>query len=140
MMETGEAHGSVTGYFREREEVSALYASLPASPSDGQGVTKIAVLLRDAGLADGELELLVKDYKGAVADIVGGTVAVMVLNSLDPGLRQVVLKTWQLLFDRNRRYLAWFMRATREEADAGAKDGVPGSEPEPVDEVSEALR
>jgi hypothetical protein len=136
MMATGETHGSVTGYFRDREEVSALYVSLPAFP-----MTKIAVLLRDAGLTERELELLVKEYKGAMADIVGGTVVVMVLNSLEPGLRQVVLKTWQLLFDRNRRYLAWFMRATREEADAGgAQDGVPGAGPEPVDEVSEAVR
>jgi hypothetical protein len=134
MMAAGETHGSVTGYFREREEVSALYVSLPSFP-----MTKIAVLLRDAGLTEGEMELLVKEYRGALSDIVGGQVVVMVLNSLDPGLRQVVLRRWQLLFDRNRRYLAWFMRATSREA-GSVKDGVPGSGTEPVDEVSEAVR
>jgi hypothetical protein len=143
MMTTGETHGSVSGYFRAREEVSALYVSLPSSPSDDRGVMKVAVLLRDAGLAEGELELLVRDYRQAVSDIVDGKVIVMVLNAMDPGLRQVVLKKWQLLVDRNRRYLAWFMRATREEAGAGhgpANGEFPPAETEEMNEVSEALR
>ena len=56
MMETGEAHGSVTGYFREREEVSALYTCLTCSLARRR--TELAVLLRDAGLTKEEMETL----------------------------------------------------------------------------------
>jgi hypothetical protein len=137
MMAAGETHGSVTGYFREREEVSALYTCLTCSLARRR--TELAVLLRDAGLSAEEMETLREGYSVAVSEIVSGDVEGAVLNSLEPGRRQEVLTAWQLLFDRNNNYLAWFMRATREEA-GPVEDGVPGAETEPVDEVSEAVR
>jgi hypothetical protein len=110
MKERGTIGHSVVGYFRSKEEVSALYV---ASRSSGE--VSFALLLKDARLFGRSLEHLRAEYFSAVKSIISGPLNIVFLNTAPPSERYWILSTWDLLLDRNRNYRCWFAEASTNE-------------------------
>jgi hypothetical protein len=110
MKERGTIGHSVVGYFRNREEVSALYA---ASRSSGE--VSFALLLKDAHLFGRNFEHLRAEYSSAVKRIISGPLNIVFLNTAPLSERYWILSTWDLLLDRNRSYRCWFTEASTNE-------------------------
>jgi hypothetical protein len=108
---------SVVGYFRNKEEVSALYV---ASRSNGE--VSFALLLKDAGLFGSNLEHLRTEYFSAVESIISGPLSIVFLNTAPPPEKYWILSTWDLLLDRNRSYRCWFAEETANEYFGSTRD------------------
>jgi hypothetical protein len=110
MKERGTIGHSVVGYFRSKEEVSALYV---ASRSSGE--VSFALLLKDARLFGRSLEHLRAEYFSAVKSIISGPLNIVFLNTAPLSEKYWILSTWDLLLDRNRNYRCWFAEASTNE-------------------------
>ncbi|MGE5238671.1 MAG: type VII toxin-antitoxin system MntA family adenylyltransferase antitoxin [Chloroflexota bacterium] len=92
-------------YFRQRDEVSALYlfGSLVAGRQHEESDLDLAVLVDERKLKQVNYEALKRAYYAASAGFSLRIVDIVVLNVAPPYLKHQVLKTGKVLFDRNRR-------------------------------------
>lgn len=92
-------------YFRQRDEVSALYlfGSLVAGRQHEESDLDLAVLVDERKLKQVNYEALKRAYYAASAGFSLRIVDIVVLNVAPPCLKHQVLKTGKVLFDRNRR-------------------------------------
>ncbi len=95
----------IMGYFRSRKEVSALY--LFGSSVKGNGTydsdIDIAVLIDDRRLKSRNYDNVKKEYYRASPTFSLRPVDIVILNTASPYLKHRILKTGEILFDRNRK-------------------------------------
>jgi hypothetical protein len=125
MREGGMIGDSVVGYFRNKEEVSALYAA-----SRSRGEVSLALLLKDVSLFGRNLEHLRAEYSSALKSIISGPLNIVFLNTASPSERYRILSTWDLLLDRNRSYRRWFAKESTNEHLGGTRYQAKKNRPE----------
>ncbi len=101
-------------YFRDRDEVSALY--LFGSSAKGKRTKEsdidIAALIDESGLKQKNIERFRKEYYDASPGFSLGLVDIVILNTAPTFLKYQVIKTGKLLFDRNRKLRVGFTERT----------------------------
>jgi len=95
----------IINYFKNRNEVSTLY--LFGSTARGK-LTKdsdidIAVLINETHLKSRSLDHFKDDYYSASPTFSLRPVDIVILNTASPYLKHCILKTGEILFDRNRK-------------------------------------
>ncbi len=104
-MNTDKDIKRIISYFKGREEVSALY--IFGSIANGGGTREsdidIAVLINEARLKKKNFEHLKNDYYNASPAFSLRPVDIVILNTASLFLKHRILKTGEILFDRNRR-------------------------------------
>ncbi len=92
-------------YFKSRDEVSALY--LFGSAAMGRAIKDsdidVAVLINENRLKRKSFDHLNNDYYNASPSFSLRPVDIVILNTASPYLKHRVLKTGEILFDRNRK-------------------------------------
>lgn len=95
----------IISYFKSRDEVSALY--LFGSAARGRATKDsdidIAVLINENQLKKKSFDYFKNDYYNASPSFSLGPVDIVILNTASPYLKHRVLKTGEILFDRNRK-------------------------------------
>ncbi|UCH80617.1 MAG: nucleotidyltransferase domain-containing protein [Nitrospiraceae bacterium] len=95
----------ITDFFRSRKEVSALYlfgSSVKGNRTDDSDID-IAVLIDDRRLKSRNYDNLKKEYYRASPTFSLRPVDIVILNTASPYLKHRILKTGEILFDRNRK-------------------------------------
>jgi uncharacterized protein len=95
----------IVHYFRERDEVIALYlfGSSAAKRKTRESDIDIAVLIDDSGSEKKYLERCRKEYYEASPGFSLGPVDIVILNTAPPFLKYQVLKKGRILFDRGKK-------------------------------------
>ncbi len=110
----------ITSYFKSRDEVSALYlfGSAARSRSTKDSDIDIAVLINERKLKNKTCDDLANDYYDASPSFSLRSVDIVILNNASPYLKHRVLKTGEILFDRDRKLrVAFTTRAVIEYID-----------------------
>jgi predicted nucleotidyltransferase len=104
MEDDGEL-GRIIHYFKDRNEVSALYVfgSFGRDKKSRESDIDIAVLIDESKLKRKNFEFLRKKYYAASPAFSLRPVDIVILNTGTPFLKHQVLKTGRILFDRNRK-------------------------------------
>lgn len=104
----------IVHYFRDRDEVSALY--LFGSSAKGKRTQEsdidIAVLIDESGLKQKNIERFRKEYYDVSPGFSLGLVDIVILNTAPTFLKYHVIKTGKILFDRNRKLRVGFTERT----------------------------
>jgi len=97
-------------YFRDRDEVSALYVfgSAEKNRKTRESDIDIAVIIDDSGLKKINFERFRKKYYEASPGFSVRLVDIVILNTAPPFLKYQVLKTGRVLFDKRKKLSARF--------------------------------
>jgi len=100
----------IVHYFRERDEVAALYlfGSSAKKRKTKESDIDIAVLIDESGSGKKYLERFRKAYYEASPGFSLGPVDIVILNTAPPFLKYQVLKTGRVLIDRKRKLRVGF--------------------------------
>ncbi len=95
----------IVHYFKNRDEVSALYifGGLAKNRKTAESDIDVAVLIDESKLKRKRFELLRKKYYTVSPTFSMRPVDIVILNTAPPFLKHQVLKTGRVLFDRNRK-------------------------------------
>ena len=95
----------IVHYFKNRDEVSALYifGGYVKGRKAGESDIDIAVLIDKSRFKNKDFELLKRKYYEASPRFSMRPVDIVILNTAPPFLKHQVLKTGRVLFDRNRK-------------------------------------
>jgi uncharacterized protein len=95
----------IVHYFRERNEVAALYlfGRFARGRKTKESDIDIAVLIDESGSGEKYLERFRKEYFEASPGFSIGPVDIVILNTAPPFLKYQVLKRGRILFDRERK-------------------------------------
>lgn len=101
----------ITDYFKDRDEVSALYifGSAAGGKETAESDIDIAVLINDRKKGRKTYESLKKAYYSASPKFSLRPIDIVVLNTAPPFLKHRIIKTGKVLFDRNRRLRVRFV-------------------------------
>lgn len=101
----------ITDYFKDRDEVSALYifGSAAGGKETAESDIDIAVLINDRKKGRKTYESLKKAYYSASPKFSLRPIDITVLNTAPPFLKHRIIKTGKVLFDRNRRLRVRFV-------------------------------
>ena len=95
----------IIGFFRDREEVSALY--IFGSAAKGKGTNEsdidVAVLINDRKRGKQTFESLRKTYYGISPKLSSRPLDIVILNTAPPFLKYRIIRTGEVLFDKNRK-------------------------------------
>lgn len=104
-MQTDMDINRIVTYFRKRKEVSALY--LFGSYAEGRALPEsdidLAVLIDEKKMRRKNLEQLRGIYYKASPSFSMRSIAITILNSASPYLKHRIIKTGEILFERNRK-------------------------------------
>jgi uncharacterized protein len=94
----------IVHYFRERDEVAALYlfGSSAKKRKTKESDIDIAVLIDESGVKKTDLERFKKEYYKASPGFSLGPVDIVILNTAPPFLKYQVLKKGRILFEKER--------------------------------------
>lgn len=95
----------IINYFKNRDEVSALYlfGSTVQDRETKDSDIDIAVLINEKRLKRKNFDHLKNDYYNASPTFSLRPVDIVILNTASPFLKHRVLKTGKILFDRNKK-------------------------------------
>lgn len=100
----------ITDYFKDRDEVSALY--IFGSASNGKETAEsdidIAVLINDIKKGKKNYESLRKAYYAASPKFSLRPIDIIMLNTASSFLKHHIIKTGKVLFDKNRKFRVRF--------------------------------
>ncbi len=101
----------ITGYFKGRDEVSALYifGSAANGKETAESDIDIAVLINDRKKGRKTYESLKKAYYAASPKFSLRPIDIVVLNTAPPFLKHRIIKTGKVLLDRNRKLRGRFV-------------------------------
>ncbi len=101
----------ITDYFKDRDEVSAIYifGSAARGKETAESDIDIAVLIDDRKKGRKTYESLKKEYYSASPKFSLRPIDIVVLNTAPPFLKHRIIKTGKVLFDRNRRLRVRFV-------------------------------
>jgi predicted nucleotidyltransferase len=109
-METNNDIRQIISYFKNRDEVSALYlfGSIGRGRETKESDIDIAILIDESRLKRKSYDILKKEYFSASPRFTLRPVDIVILNTASPHLKHHILKTGKMLFDRNRRLRVLF--------------------------------
>jgi uncharacterized protein len=95
----------IVNYFRERDELAALYlfGSSAKKRKTEESDIDIAVLIDESGSGRKYLERFRKEYYEASPGFSLGPIDIVILNTAPPFLKYQVLKRGRILFERGRK-------------------------------------
>ncbi|OGW41491.1 MAG: hypothetical protein A2Y97_08655 [Nitrospirae bacterium RBG_13_39_12] len=95
----------IVHYFKNRDEVSALYifGGYAKGRKTGESDIDVGILVDESRLKRRNFEFFKKKYYAASPTFSMRPVDIVILNTAPPFLKHQVLKTGKILFDRNRR-------------------------------------
>ncbi len=101
-------------YFKSRDEVSALYlfGSAARDRVTNDSDIDIAVLINEKFLKRKSFDHLINNYYNVSPSFSLRSVDIVILNSASPYLKHHILKTGEILFDRNRKLRVAFTTRT----------------------------
>ena len=104
----------IINFFKERDEVSALYlfGSAARDRATDESDIDIAVLIGRAGLTKKDIERFRTKYYEASPHFSLRRVDIVILNTAPTFLKYQVIKTGKILFDRNRNLRVQFTERT----------------------------
>lgn len=100
----------IISYFKNRDEVSALYVfgSTGKGRETKESDIDIAVLIDELRLKRKSHDVLKKEYFLASPSFSIRPVDIVILNTASPYLKHHILKTGKMLFDKNRKFRVTF--------------------------------